>query len=92
MKIEKKSVVKFHYRLRDESADVELENSHDEDPVLYMHGTSGIIRGLEDAMSGKEVGESFSVSVPPERAYGLRREGSEQRVPIKHLLIKKMPN
>lgn len=89
MKIENNRVVRFHYRLRDEEADLELENSYDEKPVTYLHGTSGIISGLEDAMSDKAAGDVFTVSVPPEKAYGLRQEDSEQRIPIKHLLIKK---
>ncbi len=89
MKIQKNSVVKFHYHLRDESEGVELESSYGEDPITYMHGTMGIIRGLEAGMAGREAGDVFSISVPPEKAYGLRREGSEQRVPIKHLLVKK---
>lgn len=89
MKIAENSVVKFHYCLRDESADKELENSYKSDPITYIYGTGGIIRGLEDTMLGKAVGDKFTVSLTPEKAYGLRQEGSEQRVPIKHLLIKK---
>lgn len=90
MKIGKNSVVKFHYRLRDETAGREIESTHEDgEPVLYIHGTGGIIPGLEEAMAEKETGDIFSVSVAPEQGYGPRRENSEQRIPIKHLLVRK---
>lgn len=89
MKIEDKKVVQFHYVLRDEDAGVELENSNGGDPVAYLHGFNNIIRGLEKAMLGHEAGESFSVVVDAIDAYGLRNEENQQRVPIKHLMVKK---
>ena len=38
---------------------------------------------------GKRVGDIFTAEVSAEKAYGLRKENSEQRVPIKHLYVKK---
>lgn len=89
MKIAKNTVVQFHYRLRDESDNRELESSYDGDPVLYLHGANNIIRGLEEAMAGREKGDVFSVSVEPDKAYGRRNEEKQQRVPVKHLRISK---
>lgn len=86
MNITANSVVSFHYRLSDD-AGVELENSHDADPLLYLHGHQGVLPGLEKALQGRVAGESLSVTLTPEEAYGLRREGSEQRIPIKHLKV-----
>lgn len=86
MKITANSVVSFHYRLSDETGE-ELENSHDNNPMLYMHGHKGIIPGLEKALEGKTVGDSVNVTLAPHEAYGARREGSEQRIPIKHLQV-----
>ena len=45
--------------------------------------------GLEQALAGKSVGDAVTVTLPPERAYGLRQDGATQRVPIKNLLPKK---
>lgn len=87
MKIEKNKVVSFHYKLREEGGEV-FENSHDSDPVLYLHGHRGMLPGLEDAMVDKESGDSFSVTVSPDKGYGQRKEGAIQRVPKKHLLTK----
>ncbi len=89
MKIEDKKVVQFHYRLREEGVDKELESSFGGEPSVYLHGAKNIIRGLEEAMLGRELGDVFSVSIPAAKAYGSRNEESQQRVPIKHLMIKK---
>lgn len=85
MQIEKDRVVSFHYRLADESGQP-LEDSHSGDTVLYLHGHRNIIPGLEQALEGKTTGDTVEVTLPPERAYGLRRDNAVQRVPVKHLL------
>lgn len=90
MKIVNNSVVRFHYRLRDDAGG-ELETSYDGEPSTYLHGYRGVVSGLEDAIAGRRKGDAFSVTLPPERAFGLRREGQQQRVPIKHLIGKAKP-
>jgi FKBP-type peptidyl-prolyl cis-trans isomerase SlyD len=89
MKIERKKVVQFHYTLKDAETGSEIENSRDGDPVAYLHGFNNVIKGLEAAMLGKQAGDSFSAEIAAKDAYGERNENSVQRVPIKHLLIKK---
>jgi FKBP-type peptidyl-prolyl cis-trans isomerase SlyD len=90
MKIENQKAVQFHYTLRDESEGaVELESSKSGDPVAYLHGANNIIEGLEEAMLGKVAGDTFSVSIAPEKAYGLRDENRQQRIPLKHLIVRK---
>ena len=84
MNIAKDAVVQFHYTLKDEAGQ-ELESSRGASPIAYLHGYGNLIKGLEAAMPGKAVGESFSVTVPPEDGYGERIEGRTQRVSIKHL-------
>lgn len=87
MKIEQDKVVVFHYRLKDGNG-IEIENSHDGDPVAYLHGHRGVIRGLEQAMAGHESGDVFTAEIEAALAYGPRKEEATQRVPIKHLLTK----
>ncbi len=82
------TVVTFHYRLSTEDGN-ELENSHGGDPMAYLHGHKGVIRGLETAMVGKVAGDSFTATVQPADGYGLRNEEKQQRVPIKHLRVPK---
>lgn len=87
MQIEKNKVVSFHYKLSEE--DSELEQSHDGDPMSFLFGHGGLIPGLEEAMSGRENGDSFSVTVPPEKAYGHHSPDAVQRIPVKHFGTKK---
>ena len=87
MKIEEKKVVSFHYTLTSESGET-LDSSHERgEPMLYLHGSSNIIPGLEKALEGREAGENFQVTVPPEEAYGERREANVQRIALKKLGI-----
>jgi FKBP-type peptidyl-prolyl cis-trans isomerase SlyD len=83
MKIEDNSVVRFHYTVS-EAGRGELESSRQGDPISILVGHGNIVPGLEEALRGREAGESFTVSVGPEQGYGLRRDGLVQRVPRKH--------
>jgi len=87
MIIEKNKVVAFNYVLTDEN-DNELERSTSDDPMVYLHGHLNLMAGVEEALAGKSEGDSLSVTLPPERAYGLIKEDAQQRVPIKHLVTK----
>jgi FKBP-type peptidyl-prolyl cis-trans isomerase SlyD len=83
MSIKKNKVVSFHYTLTD-SAGEQLESSREKNPMKYLHGTGGIIPGLEKAMEGKSAGDSFTVTVEPAEAYGEKRPANIQRVSAKH--------
>lgn len=84
MKIAEKTVVQFHYVLKEEDG-TEIESSHDNDPMAYLHGANNTLVGLENALAGKEAGDKFSVTLQPEEAYGERQEDMIQRIPVKHL-------
>jgi len=88
MIIENDKVVTFHYILQDSEGN-KIEDSHDGEPMAYLHGHQGIIKGLESAMEGKAAGEAFNAIIEPTDAYGLRNETMQQRVPIKHLNVPK---
>jgi FKBP-type peptidyl-prolyl cis-trans isomerase SlyD len=85
MKIEDKKVVSFHYTLTSEEGET-LDSSRERgEPMLYLHGANNIIPGLEKALAGHEAGDTFEVTVPPEEAYGERREANVQRLALKKL-------
>lgn len=65
MNVAKDSVVSIDYTLHVENELV------DQGQLEYLHGHKNIVAGLEDALSGKAVGDKVSVSVPPEQGYGL---------------------
>ena len=83
MKIENNSVVRFHYTVS-EQGQGQLESSRETEPLSVLIGHGNIIPGLEVAMKGREVGETFDITVGPDQAYGEHREGLTQRVPRKH--------
>ena len=66
MRIAKHSVVSIDYTLTDADGTV-LDSSKGQEPLTYIHGTGGIVVGLEEALEGKEKGASLKVSVPPEK-------------------------
>lgn len=80
MQIEKNAVVQIHYTLKNDAGEV-LDSSEGSDPLAYLQGHGNLIAGLEKALEGKEVGDSLTVSIPPEEGYGVRDEGLIQEVP-----------
>ena len=84
MQISADKVVSFHYNLTDVDGTL-LETSYDTEPTLYLHGHQNILVGLENELEGKAVGDKIRVTLTPDQAYGERKEGAIQRVPIKHL-------
>lgn len=84
MSISADHVVSFHYRLS-ESGGALLEDSHDAEPTLYLHGHNNLLPALESALEGKQAGDQVEVTLTPEQGYGLRQDGATQRIPIKHI-------
>jgi len=84
MKITDKTVVQFHYTLKDEAGE-QLESSFDSHPLAYLHGQKNMLVGVENALTGKEIGDKFSTTLQPKDAYGEYQEGAVQRIPAKHL-------
>jgi len=83
MQAEKDKVVTFHYQLTDDSG-AEIDSSHTREPLAILFGHGAIIPGLETAIAGHVAGDRFNVVIPPEEAYGARREDYTQRVPKKY--------
>lgn len=74
------SVVTMHYSLTLDSGQV-VDSSEGKDPLGYLHGAGNIVPGLESAMAGHSVGDSFEVEVSPEEGYGPRHEEAVQTAP-----------
>lgn len=68
MNIFANTVVTITFKLYDASNQL-LEESPE--PLVYLHGGhSGIFPKIEEALSGKKVGDSISVTLEPEDAFG----------------------
>ncbi|HEY5681416.1 MAG TPA: peptidylprolyl isomerase [Pseudomonadales bacterium] len=77
-------VVRFHYVIRDEAGS-ELESTREGEPLAVLQGRGSVLRGVEEALEGRNAGERLEVTLPPEQAFGARREDWTQRVPKKYL-------
>ncbi|MAD03090.1 peptidylprolyl isomerase [Pseudoalteromonas shioyasakiensis] len=73
-------VVKMHYSVLDNNKNT-IDNSFDGEPLVFIVGTGYLIPGLENALLGKEAGDTFSVTVEPEQGYGERHDDLMQAVP-----------
>ncbi len=79
MKIADNHVVTLNYTLTDSQGDI-IDQAQDSS-FAYLHGAQNIIPGLENALTGKSVGDQFQVSIPPEQGYGARDENRVEDVP-----------
>ncbi|MBI5451568.1 MAG: peptidylprolyl isomerase [Gammaproteobacteria bacterium] len=79
MKISANKVVTINYVLKDTEGNV-LDTASD-GSFAYLHGSNNIIPGLENALQQRQAGETLSVLIPAEQAYGLRDERLQQTVP-----------
>ncbi|WP_438864236.1 FKBP-type peptidyl-prolyl cis-trans isomerase [Neptunicella sp.] len=80
MKISQNSVVTMHFTVSSEDG-VQIDSSRKGEPMMYIQGTRYMIQGLEEAVEGKQAGDSFALSVEPEKAYGQRHDQLVQVVP-----------
>ncbi|MCB9455916.1 MAG: peptidylprolyl isomerase [Anaerolineaceae bacterium] len=48
----------------------EASRANADEPLEYLHGAENIVPGLEAALTGKKVGDKFSVTIAPDDAYG----------------------
>lgn len=59
----------------------EFDSSAGRDPLEFALGGGQVIPGFDSAVDGMAVGESKSVTIPPEQAYGERHDQLVQEVP-----------
>jgi FKBP-type peptidyl-prolyl cis-trans isomerase SlyD len=85
MKVQKNAVVTFHYVMTDVDENEVIENSNGQEPSAFLFGHKNMIEPLEHSMLDKEPGESYSVTLPPDLAYGRVRSSSDLRVSKKNL-------
>ena len=69
MLIADQHVVAIGYTLTNEAGEV-IDSSAGAEPLVYLHGAGNIIAGLENALTGKAVGDELEVSIEPQDAYG----------------------
>lgn len=80
MKVAKNTVVALDYTLTDDAGQI-LDQSR-QGEFIYLHGAHNIIPGLENALTGKTIGDRLDVIVSPQEGYGERNMELTQVVPI----------
>ncbi len=80
MQVAKHKVVVIDYTLTDDKGTV-IDSSKGGEPLAYIQGMNNIIPGLENALAGKQAGDSLKVSVSPSEGYGERNDAMQQEVP-----------
>ena len=81
MNITKDSVVTIHYTLKDDQNKI-IDASNGKEPLVYLHGSGMMIPTLEEALEGRVRGDQFKITIPPEKAYGLRDEDRIEKMPV----------
>lgn len=73
--------VRVHYRGSLEDGR-EFDSSYGREPLEFTLGGSEVIPGFEQAVCDLEVGQTKTVTIPPDEAYGPRHEEAVQEVPL----------
>lgn len=59
-----------------------FDTSEGREPIRFTLGAGDVIPGFEQAVVGLEPGQTATVTIQPEDAYGPRQEGAAQTVPV----------
>lgn len=78
--ISQDKVVAINYVVKTSEGQL-LDESKDGEPLSFIFGRGMLIKGLENALEGKQVGDSFSADIDAKDAYGERHDGLIQTVP-----------
>lgn len=80
MALSEGTTVRVHYRgtLDDGS---EFDSSAGRDPLQFTIGAGQVIPGFESAVVELAIGESATITIEPEQAYGVKLEEALQSVP-----------
>ena len=81
MKIENNKVVGIEYTLKDNKGEVIDTNAGSGEPLFFIQGLGTIVPGLERAMNGKELCESFDATIKAADGYGEFDANRKRRIP-----------
>jgi peptidylprolyl isomerase len=77
--VKKGDSVKVHYTGRYDTGEV-FDTSVEGEPLAFRVGAGEVIRGIDQALIGMQVGESKELIIPPELAYGERIDALVQTI------------
>jgi len=69
---------------------IETNSETEIKPRIICVGNGMVIKGFDEALIGKEIGKNYSIVLPPEKAFGIRRKELVKIAPIKLFLEKNL--
>lgn len=81
MEIADRRIATLHFTLTDAGSGETITSTRGHEPLTYMHGAGGIVRGLEQALEGHKAGDRFEVEVAPGDGFGQRHDALVQVLP-----------
>jgi peptidylprolyl isomerase len=72
-KVKDGDTVKVHYTGKLENGDV-FDSSRERDPFEFTVGNKAVIPGFEKGVVGMGVGDTKTIEIPPEEAYGAKQD------------------
>lgn len=74
------AVYTLHYRLKNQLGEV-VDTSEGGEPLHFLEGSTSVIKGIQEAVSGRGPGDCLEVTVPPALAYGDHDPDLVRKVP-----------
>lgn len=71
----------FDTNIKEDAKKIEIEL--EEKPFIFCVGKDMVIKGLDKALEGKEVGKKYSIELQPEEAFGDRKKDLVRLIPMK---------
>ena len=72
-KVKDGDTVKVHYTGKLENGDV-FDSSREKEPFEFTVGNKAVIPGFEKGLVGMGVGDTKTIEIPPEEAYGTKQD------------------
>ena len=80
MKIAENTTVKIDFSITDLDGNI-IESTAESGAAVYMHGMEMMPKAVEDAMLGKEAGDSINLTLLPENGFGKRDNSLIRELP-----------
>jgi FKBP-type peptidyl-prolyl cis-trans isomerase SlyD len=84
MRIANDCVVTVQFKLSNGSGQV-LESSPEGRPIVYVHGSQGVLPILGRELAGKAAGDRFELCISPEQGFGERQPALVEVIPRAYL-------
>lgn len=80
MKVAEGTVVTLAYDITIENGEI-VESSDISGPITFLHGRSGLIKGLDQKLVGMEKGDEATFEFPPDEAFGRVEDAPTKPIP-----------